>query len=125
MAVTWGYMKQPRCNSIFTIKVSFTLVRQGTRVTVYVMRKWREGTTLAEALAGEMVRRKRPGDKDRLPIEVVAREMKTSGAQVSRYLNGALPTKEPRLAQALIDWLGTDVAGFGQLAGYTMLRQDE
>lgn len=51
--------------------------------------------------------------------------MGTSVAQVSRYLGGQIPTKEARLADALMEWLETDMEGFGLLIAGTLLSSSE
>lgn len=80
------------------------------------MRYWPAGTTLGEALISEMERRG-------LTFQQTATEIGTNTTNIDRWRNdGTVP--RGALAQALMDWLETDIRGFGALVVCTLLSRD-
>lgn len=81
------------------------------------MRHWADGVNLAEAIAGEMARRD-------LTYKEVADAIGTSTTNVERWRKqGTIPAGP--LAQALMEWLETDITGFGRLVAVSLLSRGE
>lgn len=81
---------------------------------MHVMRKWEEGTTVAQALRSEMDRRE-------VTFERVAAESGLSNGDLTRYRKDAIPSGE-RVTK-LMNWLGTDLTGIGALIAATQLSK--
>lgn len=85
---------------------------------MYVVRKYPQGWTLAEALLHELARRQ-PYTKTQM-----AKDLGTSTPQVDRLLyNDQLPTRSPALIQRIRVWLGVSTDEYSVLASATWLRQ--